>query len=150
MIETLYNEQALERAGEFFAEDYVGYYPFGEMRGVEAIRRHFAGDHTGWPDSRLIVDDLVAEDDQVVVRWTWQGTQTRASFLGAPTGKVSTCPGVTIARLRDGRIVEAWWTWDNLSWLRRLGAITVPWARATTPAPEAAPAPEAERLPVPA
>ena len=68
------------------------------------------------------------EDDLIVTRWvatmTHQGDQ-----LGVPaTGRRVTLTGVTIVRLRDGKIVEAWNNYDQLSLLQQIGALqpTVP------------------------
>ena len=41
----------------------------------------------------------------------------------APTGKQATVTGITIDRIRAGRIVETWTNWDTLGLLQQLGAI---------------------------
>lgn len=121
MFEQVYNGKDLAIAGEVIARDYVGHYPGRERRGLEEVKQHFADDHTGWPDALFTIDDQVAAGDKVVTRWTWCGTHTGHWSGGAPTGKYSTCPGVTISRIADGKIVEAWWIWDNLGFLAQLG-----------------------------
>lgn len=58
----------------------------------------------------------------MVNRYTGRGTH-RGEFLGvAPTGREVTISGVTIFRLREGRLVEGWDYYDGLGLLRHLGA----------------------------
>jgi steroid delta-isomerase-like uncharacterized protein len=74
-------------------------------------------------DPRFTIEDLIAEEDKVVVRWTNSGTNV-GEFLGMPpTGKDFTIAGIDIHRIREGRIVEEWTTWDALGLMRQLGAV---------------------------
>jgi steroid delta-isomerase-like uncharacterized protein len=85
---------------------------------------------SAFPDLERRIDDLIAEGDKVVARWTAQGTQT-GEFQGLPpSGKVATSSGITIFRILDGRVVEEWSESDMLGLLQQLGAI--PSGAATT------------------
>jgi predicted ester cyclase len=86
------------------------------MRTIELNRRAF-------PDMRLIVEDQVAEGDEVVTRW--RGEMTHLDELGgaAPTGNRVTISGITIDRFEGGKIVEAWRSMDTLGLLRGIGAL---------------------------
>jgi predicted ester cyclase len=54
------------------------------------------------------VEDMVAEDDKVVARWTAQATHT-GEFLGVPpTGKPVTFSGIEMIRTVKGQAVEEW------------------------------------------
>ncbi len=75
-----------------------------------------------FPDLRLIIDDVIAADDNVVVRWHAEGTH-RGELEGlAPTGTRASVTGIGIGRWEDGKLVEAWTEWDNLGLARQLGA----------------------------
>ena len=77
----------------------------------------------GFPDLTLTVEDQAAENDRVVTRWTVHGTHT-GDFSGIPaTGKTMTMPGITIQRLKNGKLVEAWVQYDQLGLLQQLGVI---------------------------
>ena len=66
---------------------------------------------------------MVAEGDKLVVRWAIQGTHT-GEFLGiAPTNKEVTLPTTEMFRIRSGQLVEAWDSYDRLSFMQQLGAI---------------------------
>jgi predicted ester cyclase len=48
------------------------------------------------------------------------------SFLGIPaTGKKVTATGMSVQRFADGKIVEAWDNWDQLSLMAQLGAFSL-------------------------
>ena len=76
-----------------------------------------------FPDCHFIVDDMIAEGDQVVTKKTFTGTH-EGDFAGIPpTGKRVTLQFVDIMRVRDGRIVEHWLSMDQLSFMQQLGVI---------------------------
>jgi len=76
----------------------------------------------------MTVEDVIAEEDRVVVRWTAQGTQ-QGELLGVPpTGKQVTVTGIDVYRIENGRTAEHWGNFDQLGMLQQLGVIPVPGA----------------------
>jgi predicted ester cyclase len=66
-----------------------------------------------FPDTQTRTDDLIAEGDRVVERWTNWGTHTGASFMNTPaTGKKFNVSGISIYRIANGKIVEHWGEFD--------------------------------------
>jgi len=78
-----------------------------------------------FPDQRFTVEDLVAEGDKVVVRWTVRGTHQGELMGIAPTGKQVTVTGITIYQLTDGKIAEEIANWDAFGLMQHLGAISL-------------------------
>jgi predicted ester cyclase len=77
---------------------------------------------SAFPDGQSQIQDLIAEGDRVVARWTDGGTQ-RGEWMGiAPTGKRVTITGIDIYRIEQGRIAEYWCNEDELGLLRQLDA----------------------------
>jgi predicted ester cyclase len=73
------------------------------------------------PDWHSEVEELVAEGDLVVERFTASGTH-RGELIGVQgTGKVLVLQGIQMFRVRDNRIVERWGRLDELGLLRQLG-----------------------------
>jgi predicted ester cyclase len=73
-----------------------------------------------------VIDDLIAEGDKVVKRWSSRGTH-QLEFAGIPaTSKQVTFTGTTTYRLAGGKIVEAWWSDELFGMLEQLGAIPAP------------------------
>jgi steroid delta-isomerase-like uncharacterized protein len=112
---------------EFIAADYVNHNPSDPTStGREGLRALFAEIRSGFSDFRIHVHDVITEDDIVVARVTFSGTHT-GSFAGAPaTGKPINMTGIDIIRYRDGKAVERWGEFDNLSLLQQLGVIPTP------------------------
>lgn len=94
----------------------------GELRG-EAFRQFVGSVLAAFPDGRWTVEDMLADGDRVVTRWTFTGTH-RATLMGiAPTGKQVNITGVTIDRVVDGKVVEEREEWDSLGMMRQMGAV---------------------------
>jgi predicted ester cyclase len=61
-----------------------------------------------------MLEDMFAEGDKVVQRFTARGTH-KSEWMGiAPTGKQMTASGIAIHRITGGKIVEGWTSMDML------------------------------------
>ena len=110
---------------EYFDPDYVYHGPTGELdvEGFKAMHSMFLA---AFPDTRLKMEDTIAEGDKVVSRWTIRGTH-KGEFQGiAPTGKEITVRGIIISRIRAGKAVEEWEAFDLMDMMQQLGAIPAP------------------------
>ncbi len=108
---------------ELYSPDFVCHFVVGpEWRGVEGIKAEVRRHRTSFPDWNERVDDIVAEGDKVVIRFTSTGTQ-RGEFGGiAPTGRTVRIQEVAIYRLVGGKIVEQWGFPDIHGLLQQLSA----------------------------
>jgi predicted ester cyclase len=71
----------------------------------------------------VTIEDLLAVDDKVVMRYRGQGTH-RGPFRGAaPTNQAVAYTGIMILRVGDGKLAEEWTEWDALGLMRQIGAI---------------------------
>jgi len=69
------------------------------------------------------IEQMVAEADTVVVRWTNRGKHV-APFLGIPpTNKSFTIGGIDIHTLKDGKLAEHHHVVDQLSMMQQLGLV---------------------------
>ncbi len=71
-------------------------------------------------DWRMTVDEIIAEDECVMVRWTFYGTH-QGEYSGLPaTNKHVIYAGINIFRMAAGKIAEVWdisdrlWLWQQL------------------------------------
>lgn len=79
-----------------------------------------------FPDLLTHTEELMAEGDKVMQRFSVSGTD-KGGFMGAPpTGKAYKVPGVSIFRMANGKIVEHWGILDQLSILQQLGMMPAP------------------------
>lgn len=103
------------------APDVVAHAPGGRP-GVEGFEAWFDAvcDPT-FVDERCLVEDVVAEGDRVVVRYTVEVTHA-GPFLGiAPTGRRISSTGIKIYRIRAGRIAEMWGEQDVVGLYQAIG-----------------------------
>jgi predicted ester cyclase len=72
------------------------------------------------PDWRMAVDEMIAEGDQVMARWTFHGKQVGEYAGLPPTNKEVSYSGINIFRVESGKIAEVWdisdrlWLWQQL------------------------------------
>jgi steroid delta-isomerase-like uncharacterized protein len=119
----LLNRGDVESVGGLVAPDYDERNPLpGQGNGREGVLDRFSM-IIGGLAPRFTIEDIIAEGDRVVVRWTNSGTHV-AQFAGIPaTGKAFTISGVDIYRVTDGLLREHWDVVDQLSLLGQLGLL---------------------------
>ncbi len=92
----------------------------------EGYKQFFAMAHSAFPDFHSTLEDMIAEGDKVVQRFTARGTH-KGEWMGiAPTGKQIEIGGIAIHRLAGGKIVEDWASMDMLGAMQQLGVIPPP------------------------
>ena len=126
LIEEWYKGQEAARAvmEELCAPDYVYHGPgvFGDMDRA-AMKQMTPAWYTAFPDGHGTVEDLIAEGDKVVHRYTFRATH-QGEFMGIPpTGKVVAYTGIAISRIAGGKFVEDWESADFLGLMQQLGAV---------------------------
>ncbi len=109
---------------QLLAPDYVDHQPAPgfppDRTGHHRFLMHF---RAAFPDVRYTMEDLIAEGDRVMDRWTVHATHL-GDFLGIPpTGKAITFWGIDILRIVNGRIKEIWHLEDQVSVLQQLGVL---------------------------
>jgi steroid delta-isomerase-like uncharacterized protein len=125
LFEDFWNHRERALADEIFAQSYVHHDPntpeFG--KGPESQQQVFDLYTTAFPDSRFTVEQMIAEGDTVVSRWTVRGTHKGDLLGNEPTGKQITLTGTNICRLLGGKIIESWSNWDALGMFQQLGIV---------------------------
>jgi steroid delta-isomerase-like uncharacterized protein len=124
--EDVLNAGNLDALTELAMADYDEHDPLpGQANGLEGLRQRVEMLRSAFRP-HFTIEDVIAEQDEVVVRWTNRGTQVK-EFLGMPaTGKSFTIAGIDIHRLRDGKMAEHWHVVDLLSQLQQLGLLPQP------------------------
>ncbi len=118
----LVSQQNLDALETVYAADLVLHEPDEDLQSIEEARQYLSGYLAAFPDMNFTVEDVIAEGDQVVTRWTMRGTHRgEIEEFGPPTGKQVELEGITIHRIEDGKIVEEWERYDNLGVMQQLG-----------------------------
>jgi steroid delta-isomerase-like uncharacterized protein len=124
----------LALADQLVAEDFVDHNPPlpGLGQGRAGMRQLVGSLRAGFPDVQVVIEDMIAEGDEVAVRLRIRGTH-EGPFAGVPaTGRQVEWTAMQILRFANGKNVERWAQIDFMSLMQQLGVI---------PAPGQAPAP---------
>jgi steroid delta-isomerase-like uncharacterized protein len=126
-VEEVINQGRLDRADDLVALDFVELDPLpGQQQGREGLKDVIGGMRAAFPDLHWVLDEVVAEGDKVVSRFTWTGTH-RATFLGIPsTGRKVTVTGIVIDRLAEGKMADSRILMDSLGLMQQLGVLPTP------------------------
>jgi len=125
------NARKLAVADELFSvhHSYTDPSSPGIPAGPEGQKQLLGIYQTSFPDCHWQVEEMLAEGDKVVTRWTARGTH-QVELPGNPplpaTGKAAIVPGVWIHQISGGKIVKSWNVWDTLGMLQQLGVIPTP------------------------
>ena len=123
-IDEVQNAKNMDVFDELNAQDFVNLSaPPGMPTDREGGKMFLGGFLTAFPDSRVTIDDMIAEGDRVATKKTFRGTHTGDLGEIGATGKRVTIQYVDILRLRDGQIIEHWLSMDQLSFMQQLGVI---------------------------
>ena len=124
-FEEVFNGGNLAIVDEIKSSSYVFHGPSlpEPIRGPEGFKQYLMLFRTAFPDLHSTIEDLIAEGEQVTVRFTFTGTQQGELMGMPPTGKQVRVTAILIARLANGKFVEGWITYDGLGMLQQLGVI---------------------------
>lgn len=122
--EDLWNTGDLTLADVLVARDCLFHaqipFPIDFARGPDAVRHLVFFYHLAFSEIHVTADQIVAEDDVVVVRWTARGRHTGHLLGLPPTGHETVTTGIDMLRVADGQIVEGWVSWDTLGLVAQL------------------------------
>jgi steroid delta-isomerase-like uncharacterized protein len=122
-VERVINDQDLDAAGDYVAEDVVEQVPFpGQGPGLAGLKDVLRGLFAAFPDMHWTIDEQIAETEKVLTRFTWTGTH-KGEFFGVPaSGRTVSVWGMVIDRIENGRISQTRILMDAFGLMRQIGA----------------------------
>jgi steroid delta-isomerase-like uncharacterized protein len=123
-IEECWNRDQLSLIEELVAEDFVDHFPFddglpdgrdGLIATIRLLRMAFS-------DVTLHIEDMIAEDDRVVVRYQMRGLHDGPLAGQSPSLRRVIINGMVIYRVEDHQIADQWCMFDAVGLLRQIGA----------------------------
>ena len=108
---------------ELIASHIVYHAPDGDIRGHDGVHQLVTWMRTTFHDFQVSPEEVIAEGDRVVIRFTDSGVSQGEGLGIPPTDKPVTWTGIDIFRLDEGKIVEGWGVSDGLGLMQQLGAL---------------------------
>ena len=107
-------EKNTDKLAEFYHADAVRHTQEGNVEGLEKIKAQTAEFYKNIPDAEGKNLDIICQGDYAVVRWEGKGTP-----MGSP--KMVSVTGITIYKIKDGKIAEEWEEMNSLSLMMQMG-----------------------------
>ena len=122
--EEILNGRRMDVADEILSTGYIDH--SAAAPGLENFKTYLGIIISVFPDIKVTIEDMFADDHKVAVRLTIHGTQAD-SFRGFPaTGGQATWSGMDIIHISNGKIVDRWSERDFLHMLVQLGHVQYP------------------------
>jgi steroid delta-isomerase-like uncharacterized protein len=125
-MEEVYNKGNVDLIDKVVAPDYVDHdpnSPEGMGGGADGAKQFVEMYRSAFPDLQMTVEDLIAEGDKVVVRWTARGTHQGELMGIPPSGNRVEVTGISVDRIEGGKFVEGWANYDALGMMQQIGAV---------------------------
>ena len=123
------DRQDFESLDKYFAQDYRRYCqasPEAKVESLDDMIGFLKEWYDAFPDASVETHMMAAEGDLVAVYITFAGTHQAPMGDIPATGKRMESETFGFHRLKDGKIVETWVTWDNVAILKQLGLFPPP------------------------
>lgn len=122
-IEEVWNKGNFDAANEIFHPQATSPSAPQLPPGPEGVRMIATMFRSAFPDFHMTIEDLIAEEDIVVARFTQGGTHQGTFMGGAPTGRSVQFTEIGILRVAGGQVVESWYETDMLGLYQQVGLI---------------------------
>jgi steroid delta-isomerase-like uncharacterized protein len=97
-----------------------------DIHGLKDYKQFMGEFYDAFPDQHITLEDIVAEGDKVVTRYSLTGTH-KGKFVGIPaTNKKVTMSVIEIDRVAGGKVIEEWVRYDTLGFMQQLGVVPKP------------------------
>jgi steroid delta-isomerase-like uncharacterized protein len=117
----VWNQRRFETIDELMTPESVGHTESGDLHGPDDFRRFQSEILSAFPDFHLSIESMVADGDDVVIRWQASGKHD-GDWLGAKASyQQITFPGITWHRFKAGKLIEGWNFWNHVGTIQKLG-----------------------------
>lgn len=89
--------------------------------GIDGFKAYYNNYLTGFSEVTFTILDAFGQGDKIVKHWRFQGKHTGEFFGIPPTGNTVNVEGVTLVKMKDGKIAQEQDFLDNLVFYQQLG-----------------------------
>jgi steroid delta-isomerase-like uncharacterized protein len=111
-FEEVWNQRRSATIDEMLTPESLGHLESGDVRGAEAFKPIHADFLAAFPDLHVSVEAVIADGDDVVVRWRATGTHAGDGLGFKATQEAVVLRGMSWHRYRDGKLIEGWDAWN--------------------------------------
>ncbi|MBA2368009.1 MAG: ester cyclase [Candidatus Protochlamydia sp.] len=105
---SVWNKKNINIIDRLVDSDAVIHSMLGNFYGPQAMKEVVQAWLKGFPDLEVNNERVISEEDFVSIQWQAKGTH-QGEFKGrSPTGKTVSYSGVTVYRIKGGKIIEYW------------------------------------------
>lgn len=91
--------------------------------GIEGIKDYYKNYLTGFSNIKFTIVDVFGQGNKIAKHWNFKGKHS-GEFFGIPaTGNSVNVDGVTLVKMKDGKIAQEQDFMDNLEFMQQLGLI---------------------------
>ena len=127
-FEEVWNQGRADAIDELFDENGIAHGlsddPVNPLRGPSGFKPFHTLFRQAFPNMIVVVEDMVGEEDKVAARCSVSGKHEGDFLDSAATQSPVEFTGITIVRIYNGKIVEAWNNFDFMSMHRQIGLIS--------------------------
>ena len=126
-FDEVWNNGRAEAIEEMFDENGIAHGlsddPSYPIRGPQGFRPFYEVFRQGFPNLKIVIEDMVAEGDKVAARCSVRGKH-EGEFLGREATQAPVdFTGIAIVRIKNGKIVEAWNNFDFMTLHKQVGLL---------------------------
>ncbi|WP_456439706.1 ester cyclase [Psychroserpens sp.] len=94
--------------------------------GIENFKAYYQNFITGFSNIEFTIVDVFGQGDKIVKHWNFKGKHT-GEFFGIPaSGSLVDVEGVTLVKMKDGKITQEQDFMDNAVFMQQLGLLSNP------------------------
>lgn len=126
-FDEVWNQGRADVIDELFDENGIAHGlstdPANPIRGPRDYRPFYIVFREAFPHLEIVIEDMVAEGDKVAARCSVRGKH-EGDFMGRTATQAPVeIEGITIVRIENGKIVEAWNNFDFMTLYKQCGVL---------------------------
>ncbi|AVR45379.1 hypothetical protein C7S20_08910 [Christiangramia fulva] len=94
--------------------------------GIADFKAYYQNFLTGFSDITFDIIDVFGQGNKIVKHWRFNGKHTGDFFGIPPTGNLVDVEGVTLVKMKNGRIAQEQDFMDNMAFMQQLGLVSDP------------------------
>jgi len=119
-FEEVWNQGRREAIAEMLTPESIVHEGGIDTVGIEGFYPYFDRFQSAFSGIRVNVEDSIAQDDKICVRWSLTGKHSGAGLGIASSGKTVHVTGITILRVANNKLLEGWQNWDMLALMEQV------------------------------